>query len=119
MRTRVWGRWPAAAIMAIALAVTVGAPPLAAPAGAVAMGSIGHPALQSRPAARAELHTKRRRTTRTGLRRISAAKKRSLLTTYIKTHPGFVAAHARRPGVTLAKRLKLAAFLKAHHQKLK
>ena len=83
------------------------------------MGSIAHPALQSRPDARADLHAKRRRTTRKGLRRISAAQKKALLARYIKTHPGVVAAHARRPGVTLAKKLKLAAFLKAHHQKLK
>jgi len=119
MDTRGWGRWPAAAIVAIALAVTVGAPQLAAPAGAVAMGSLGHPAIQSRPAARADLQAKRRRTTRKGLRRISAAQKKALLARYIKTHPGVVAAHTRRPGVTLAKKLKLAAYLKAHHRKLK
>jgi len=105
--------------VAIALAASVGAAGLAAPADAVAMGSISHPALQSRPAARADLHAKRRRTVRTGLRHLSVAKKKALLARYIRSHPGVVAAHARRPGVTLAKKLRLAAFLKAHHQKLK
>jgi hypothetical protein len=118
MHARGRGRWLAATIALSAFAVAVAGPQLAAPAGAAAMGSIGRPELASRPAARADLHGKRRRTTRKGLRHMTAAQKKALLARYIKTHPGFVAAHNRRPGVTLAKRLKLAAFLKAHHQKL-
>jgi hypothetical protein len=118
MRTRGWGRL-AAAIVAIVLAVAVGAPELAAPAGAVTMRSTRPAELRSRPAARGALHAKRRRAPRRGLRHISAAKKRALLVAYIRTHPGVVAAHARRPGATLAKRLKLAAYLRAHHTKAK
>jgi hypothetical protein len=117
MRTRGLGLRRYAAVAAIVLAMCAAAPALAAPAGATALRSTGRAELQSRPAARSARPAKHRRhkVRRTKrLRPISAAKKRALLERYIKSHPGVVAAHARRPNVTLAKKLKAAAYLRAH-----
>jgi len=120
VRTRGWGQRRGATVVAIVLAIAVGAPELAAPAGAVTMRSTGRSELQARPATRDELHAKRRRVVRKGgLRPMSAARKRALLVRYIKAHPGVVAAHARRTGVTLAKRLRYAALLRARLKKTK
>ncbi len=120
VRTRGWGQRRGATVVAIVLAFAVCAPEFALPAGAVTMRSTGRSELQSRPATRDALHAKRRRVVRKGgLRRISAARKRALLVRYIKAHPGVVAAHARRSGVTLAKRLKYAALLRARVKKTK
>jgi hypothetical protein len=118
MRTRGWGTRRGAAVVAIVLAIAVAGPELASPAGAANPRSASRSALQSRPAARAALHAKRKRKVHgKRLRPISAAKKKALLTRYIKTHPAVVAAHARRPGATLAKKLKLAAYLRTHPRK--
>ena len=100
MRTRGLGGQRHAAVLAVVLAIAVAAPGLAAPAGAAPARAAGRSELQSRPEARTAAHAKRRKVHRARLRPISAAKKKALLARYIKTHPGAVAAHARRPGVT-------------------
>ncbi len=117
MRTRGLGGQRRAAVLAVVLAIAVAAPGLAAPAGAAPVRAAGRSELQSRPEARTAAYAKRRKVRRARLRPISAAKKKALLARYIKTHPGVVAAHARRPGVTIAKKLKAAANRRAHPAK--
>ena len=120
MRTRGSGLRRYAVVAAIVLAFCMAAPELAAPAGAVPARNAGRSELQSRASARGAVHAKqRRRKVRRvrkvrHLRPISAAKKKALLARYIKAHPGVVAAHARRPNATLAKKLKTAAYRRAH-----
>jgi hypothetical protein len=123
MRARGLGLRRYAAVAAIVLAISLAAPALTAPVGAAPARSSARSEIHTRPAIRSALHAKqRRRKVRrrsAPLRPISAAKKRALLARYIKSHPGVVAAHASRPSVTLAKKLKTAAYFRAHPHKVK
>jgi len=120
MRTRGLGRRRYAALAAIVLALCMAAPELAAPAGAVAARSTVRSESRARNAARSAREAKprpRKTRRRKRLRPMSVAKKRALLERYITAHPGVVAAHARRPNVTLAKKLQAAAYRRAHPKK--
>jgi hypothetical protein len=89
MRKRGFPRKRSFAVAAIVLVMSMAAPELAAPAGAVVARSANR-IEQARPAARHALATKRRK--RKAVRPLTAAQRKARLRTYLKAHPGVVAA---------------------------
>jgi len=90
-------------IAVVVLAISVAAPEMSAPAGAVAVRSTNRTELQARPAVRQALVAKRRkRRARRVVRStpLTVAQRKARLVSYLKAHPGLV---AKRLGTTAAK----------------
>jgi hypothetical protein len=103
MRKRGFARKRSFAIAAIVLAISVGAPELAAPAGAVIARTADRTEMQARPAGRPALAAKKRKVKKRKAPKrapMTAAQRKARLTTYLKAHPGVL---AKKLGVAPAK----------------
>jgi len=98
----------AVTVAVVALVIAMCAPELVASAGAAT----------TRNTSRIQLHqltrsSAKRRKPHRKLKRITSTKKHAILVRYIRKHPGVIAAHERRPSVTLAVKLRAKATARA------
>ena len=106
MRKRGFGRKRSLLIAAIVLAISVAAPELDAPAGAVVARSSARSELQARPAVRSARVAKRRKRKVVKRATLTAAQRKARLQSYFRAHPGVVAKKLGKTPVKTAKPLK-------------
>ena len=104
MRKRGFGRKRSLVIAAIVLAISVAAPELDAPAGAVVARSSARAELQARPAARSARVAKRRKRRVVRRAKLTAAQRKARLQSYFRAHPGVVARKLGKTPVKTAKK---------------
>jgi hypothetical protein len=102
MRMRGFGRKRSFAIAAIVLAISVAAPEIDAPAGAVVPRAAARSAVQARPAAHAARASAKRRKRK--VVRLTAAQRKARLQRYFKAHPGLVAKKLGKAKVNTVKK---------------
>jgi valyl-tRNA synthetase len=103
MRKRGFGRKRSLLIAAIVLAISVAAPELDAPAGAVVARAGTRAELQARPAARSARVAKRRKRKVVRRATLTAAQRKARLQSYFRAHPGVVAKKLGKAPVKTAK----------------
>jgi hypothetical protein len=104
MRKRGFGRKRSFVIAAIVLAISVAAPELDAPAGAVVARSSARAELQARPADRSARVAKRRKRRVVKRATLTAAQRKARLQSYFRAHPGVVAKKLGKAPVKAAKK---------------
>jgi hypothetical protein len=91
-------------IAAFVLAISVAAPEMDAPAGAVVARSSARAELQARPAARSDRVAKRRKRRVVRRATLTAAQRKARLQSYFRAHPGVVAMKLGKTPVKTAKK---------------
>jgi len=110
MRMRGYGRKRSFAIAAIVLVISVAAPEIDAPAGAVVPRTAARSAVQARPQAHgARAVAKRRKRKPVRRPRLTAAQRKARLQRYFKAHPGLVAEKLGKARVNTVKKPLTAA----------
>ena len=100
MRMRGMGRQRVWLVAAIVLVIALAVPGIGAPAGAATARPAGRAELSARGTSRPELAAKKRKAKKRKVKRapMTAARRKALLTRYLKAHPGVLAQHLAATG---------------------